>query len=136
MPWRQKTIRAVGPTAPVTHQEIRRLVLHLVIPVCVVTLGTSISAGAFAYRLGLQRDADNRHSICAGEWQRFEGREGLRTHFANELEKVLAITGLPESLRAQLVKAEMDQLNTDLPAYSRPTCARPVDLNPPTTTTP
>lgn len=132
MPWRKRTIAVVGPEAPVTHREIRRMMLLLVIPLCAITLVTSVGAGALAYHEGAQRahdsaqrSRDNAAAICSAEWQRFQGREGIRTHFMNELSRVLVVTGAHDPTRTALLAAEQKQIDADLPSYPPPTCPNP-----------
>lgn len=138
MPWRKRTIRALGPEAPVTHSEIRKLMLRVVMPVCAVTLTTSVAAGALSYWQGpVQRGRDdaartreNAAAICEGQWQRYLGREGVRDHFMNELERILEVTQTPDPLRTALLEAEQRQLDIDLPASELPDCPFPDSITP------
>lgn len=118
MPWRKSTIREVGPEAPVTHREIRKMMLRVVIPVCAITLATSVGAGGLAYYLGQQR-------TCENEWTRYKAREGVRAHFTNELMRVLVVSNAGEQIRSVLIAAEQQQLDADLPSYPVPDCRDP-----------
>jgi uncharacterized protein HemX len=117
VPWRMKTIRQVGPEAPVTHREIRKVVFEM-LAACAITLATSVGAGGLAFHLGQQR-------TCENEWTRYKAREGVRAHFRNELMRVLVVSDADEQIRSALVAAEQQQLDADLPSYPVPDCRDP-----------
>lgn len=113
------------------------MMTHFVIPMCVIALVTSVVASGLAYAAMVQRQHDNeRHTventerICQSDWERFDGRDGIRAYAIARLNTDLDTIGVHEPLRTRLLEAETALLDRQLPALPPPECPRPSPSSP------
>lgn len=135
MPWKKKTIRTVGPEAPVTHLEIRHMFLRAVAAPVAFAVVTSGAVGAVVWYQALQHSREREHNECILAWQRYDSRIGVRNHFINDradfLDEVIEVFRVPEpyatAARVELNAQGMRSLEENLPTLVVPNCNRPPD---------
>lgn len=118
----RKTVETVDLDTPVTHRNIRRLITRRILPGMMILTVTNAAGFVFAQRAFNSQTRESERSICAGNWQRYDGREGIRNVlFALELRFIPAGKAKDDFT---------DVVNASLAPYPQPNCPRPEDTNP------